>query len=310
MTAHVLLVSVVGCGVLGGALVAADMGSARARGRLDTILYSLLRVARLRLREEQRVPMHDHEWMPELHHILNGGATPALRLLSGTRYAVGLIRKAHNVGEIRSGRDLRGEPLHRFVATADACNVFGNLFTSAAYIVLTSLIGLAAGFQLTESLGVSGHKGRLDDMPLAVTLIVVFTLLLGGALALLVGLALLGIGPKRLYRPPHTLWSTPELKPHHGLVVVVSRHLLDWIIGEDGDNARGVPTASLLGAGAGVGLGIFTERSMGQMADVFLILGGLIAIFVMLRITLVELLLWRFERQRPLDETAGANHHS
>lgn len=81
------------------ALVAGDVISEEIRARLDRLPFVLLRLARARLPAELRERVHDQEWVPELQHILQHAELfPVTRLMTGIRYAVGLVMRAGTVG--------------------------------------------------------------------------------------------------------------------------------------------------------------------------------------------------------------------
>jgi hypothetical protein len=79
-------------------LIAGDMASEEARARLDQLPLTLLRLARARLPAELRESVHDQEWAPELEHILkHADLFPLTRLITGLRYAAGLLISAGTV---------------------------------------------------------------------------------------------------------------------------------------------------------------------------------------------------------------------
>ena len=99
------------------------MVSDEARARLDRIPYGLLRVAIRRLPQEIRADV-GQEWRAELDHILHRvQAYPLTRLLSGTRFALGLLRVAPAVGKSLIGirtDNPEGERPHKSASRRDA----------------------------------------------------------------------------------------------------------------------------------------------------------------------------------------------
>jgi hypothetical protein len=79
-------------------VVAGDMASEEVRARLDQLPLRLLRLARARLPAEFRERVHDQEWVPELEYILrHADLFPLTRLITGLRYAAGLLISAGTV---------------------------------------------------------------------------------------------------------------------------------------------------------------------------------------------------------------------
>jgi hypothetical protein len=81
-------------------VVLSDLVSDEVRARLDRLPHALLRWARRRLPTELRERVHDQEWLPELDYILHRAEKlPVTRLISGTRYALGLVIRATAIGD-------------------------------------------------------------------------------------------------------------------------------------------------------------------------------------------------------------------
>jgi hypothetical protein len=60
--------------------------------------FAILRLARARLPADLRERVHDQEWLPELEHILkHAELLPLTRLITGIRYAAGLLLRAGTV---------------------------------------------------------------------------------------------------------------------------------------------------------------------------------------------------------------------
>lgn len=298
MSAGLLLSAVLGAACMVVGTVVGDMVSEEIRGQLNRLPLALLRVARRRLPRHLRESLHDQEWEPELLHILTEAETrPVSRLFIGVRFSLGLIRSARSVGRARTGRAPQTESLRRLISITDACHLFGHLSTMAARLVLTFFLALTAGLELPVLLGIAGHR-PLGSTALAAILTAVFGLLTGGILAALMGPGVQELIEGRLYRRRPSLWSTPELSPDHGWTISALRKLLEWLVGEEGDKARGTPLVSLTGAGLGAGLGLLAHTTLAELAPVVLFLGGAFLFLVCLRILLVETVLWWYERQR------------
>jgi acetyl-CoA synthetase len=72
--------------------------SEELRSRLDRVPHAVLHVAIRRVSADVRQSVGD-EWLAELHHIVaNAKGRPIARLLSTTRYALGLLYKARRIG--------------------------------------------------------------------------------------------------------------------------------------------------------------------------------------------------------------------
>jgi hypothetical protein len=89
-----------------------NMAATELQAWLDELCFVLLRLARRRLPADLRDPLHDEEWVPELHHILRRGeARPITRLAQGIAYSLSLLRNAAAVvaalGDSRSAPDAR-----------------------------------------------------------------------------------------------------------------------------------------------------------------------------------------------------------
>jgi hypothetical protein len=84
-----------------GLLVLACVGalvSEEVRGRLERLPHALIALAARRAPPEMRAELRE-EWAAELHEILRGAeALRITRLVSGIRYAAGLLRTARGIG--------------------------------------------------------------------------------------------------------------------------------------------------------------------------------------------------------------------
>lgn len=101
-------------GVVAAVTLAAvgELVSDEIRARLDRIPLGVLAMAAKRLRPEHREALYVQEWLPELHHVLQGDeATPITRLIHGTRFAVSLWFSAPQVArELAPDRILARSP--------------------------------------------------------------------------------------------------------------------------------------------------------------------------------------------------------
>lgn len=76
-----------------------DLLSEEVRDRLDHLPHAILRLAASRLNTGQRIAFYEDEWLPELTYILKGAeARPITRLITGTRYALGILISASRIG--------------------------------------------------------------------------------------------------------------------------------------------------------------------------------------------------------------------
>lgn len=70
------------------------------RGQIERIPFALLRLARRRVPADLRETLYDHEWLPELHHIVaDAERLPITCLVQGTAYALGLVMAAPAIAE-------------------------------------------------------------------------------------------------------------------------------------------------------------------------------------------------------------------
>lgn len=100
--------------VMGGALVLLVAGLVtevlktmfmrEVETRLHRLPYRILRIARRRLPAWHREQVHDHEWLPELDHIVRETeGLPLTRIVRGVRYAVGLLASARSISRALEG---------------------------------------------------------------------------------------------------------------------------------------------------------------------------------------------------------------
>jgi hypothetical protein len=102
MTSHLLAALSILVGLVMTAV--GDMASEEIRDRLDHLPHAILRLAAYRLTPAQRSTIYHEEWVPELTYILKGAeAQPITRLITGTRYALGILVSARRIAR----------PLHR-----------------------------------------------------------------------------------------------------------------------------------------------------------------------------------------------------
>jgi hypothetical protein len=77
------------------------MASQEIRDRLEHLPHAILRLAAHRLTPDQRTTIYQDEWLPELTYILKGTETrPVTRLITGTRYSLGILRAATRISRI------------------------------------------------------------------------------------------------------------------------------------------------------------------------------------------------------------------
>jgi hypothetical protein len=89
------------CGLIGTVL--GELASQEIRTRLDRIPQALIRLAARRVPADLRADRAE-EWLADLHEILRGAeALPITRIITGTRYALGLLRASSAIA-----RDLHG----------------------------------------------------------------------------------------------------------------------------------------------------------------------------------------------------------
>jgi hypothetical protein len=178
-TAVLSSVGVLIFGVAGNAL------SDEARGRLDRLPHTLLRLAGRRLPHDVRDDLTD-EWEAELGAILAQAAgLPITRLVVGTRYSLGLLRVAPRVAGELTGAAPSGLPLRAWVYVV-------GVVSSAAVVIGTSSAGapwrivapLAVLFVVCESYCLNSGSVRVSSGYAAGLASVV---LLGPAGAALVG---------------------------------------------------------------------------------------------------------------------------
>lgn len=75
-----------------------DLVSEEIRGWLDLVPRAILRLAATQLDAAQRETIYEDEWLPELTYALRGAeARPVTRLITGIRYATGILIAARRV---------------------------------------------------------------------------------------------------------------------------------------------------------------------------------------------------------------------
>jgi hypothetical protein len=134
--------------ITGLALAAlAGMASQEIRDRLEHLPYAILRLATRRLTPGQRTTIYQDEWLPELTYILRETETrPVTRLITGTRYSLGIFRTVGRVSRTFDRPDPRPE------AHSAQMDVIAIVFSTI--ILLTPMIII---FVLIGS-GVLGHS--------------------------------------------------------------------------------------------------------------------------------------------------------
>lgn len=91
------------------ALVMTTLGamvSQEIRDRLDHLPHAVLRIAAYRLSPTQRITVYQAEWLPELTYILEEAeARPITRLVTGTRYALGILASTSRIARHLNRQD-------------------------------------------------------------------------------------------------------------------------------------------------------------------------------------------------------------
>lgn len=89
-----------------------NLVSEEARGWLDLLPRSILRLAAHRLNEAQRSTIYEDEWLPELAYILRGAESrPITRLIRGLTFALGLLATAKRISQRLHGRSAITAPI-------------------------------------------------------------------------------------------------------------------------------------------------------------------------------------------------------
>jgi hypothetical protein len=86
--------------ILGGLALMAlgDLVSEEIRGWLDLAPRGILRLAAARLADVGKTTIYEDEWLPELIYILRGAESrPITRLITGTKYAFGILVSANRI---------------------------------------------------------------------------------------------------------------------------------------------------------------------------------------------------------------------
>ena len=95
-----------------GVTALGDMFSEEIRDRLDHLPPAILRLAARRVTPSQRITIYKDEWLPELTYILKGAeARPITRLITGTRYALGILASAGSIRRHLQREDLAQQEL-------------------------------------------------------------------------------------------------------------------------------------------------------------------------------------------------------
>jgi hypothetical protein len=119
-----------------------DLVSEELRSRLDRVPYAVLHAAIRRLPVEVRQSAGD-EWLAELHHIVrHAEGRPIARLLTATRYALGLLRTARRIG--RELKVVRTDSLSDLQKPAGGLGAFQRIALAGTASIAVSGIGIAA----------------------------------------------------------------------------------------------------------------------------------------------------------------------
>ncbi|MFI9552028.1 hypothetical protein [Nonomuraea endophytica] len=295
MNTFVAVAAAIGA-ILGTAL--AELVSEEIRGRLDRIPEGLLRLARRRLPEDMRVPLHDEEWYPELQEVLKGeDARPITRLVTGVRFSLGLIRTANVVASIRNRRVTLQAEHDRWVALADMLRFPANACVLITGLALSAAAGVLVGLLVPQILSITPALGAV----LTWALTVAFGTIVGLALTLVLANGLRGTTRKML------LLRAPVVRAPEQRREPLRARLMNLLLGRDRDNAHGMRTAAFLGSYTGVGLGAVMGERLTTLWQPLLLTAITITALMVLRFSLVSAPRWWLKRlRRRLEDDAGA----
>jgi hypothetical protein len=137
--------------------------SDEVRGQLDRIPYAVLRLARRRVPQELRVSLHDEEWQPELHNILNRAeGRPISRLVTGTLFALGILRTARRISRNREKLVAPEIELRRLISLGVAVDALGNIITAVVGYALILTLGFAASVGVATGLRLNFPHGNVN----------------------------------------------------------------------------------------------------------------------------------------------------
>ena len=145
--------------------VLSSLARDEARGQIDRIPYAKLRLARRRVPRALRVRLHDEEWLPELHHILNHAQTrPISRLLTGTMFALGILRTARKISRQRAELEAPEIELRRLISVNIAVSALGNIVTAAVGYAFILVAGFTVGVGGATIIGVTFPRGNITPI--------------------------------------------------------------------------------------------------------------------------------------------------
>src|SRR5574341_1311394 len=121
-----------------------NMAATEAQARLDGVCFLLLRVARSRLPADLRVPLHDGEWVPELHHILaREEARPITRLVQGLAYSLSLLFHTRNVATEVSTSRSAPDATDKTHSRSDELSTVTLMYVAIAVLAVMVVIAIA-----------------------------------------------------------------------------------------------------------------------------------------------------------------------
>jgi hypothetical protein len=250
------------------------------RGQLDRVPYALLRLARRRVPRELRVCLHDEEWLPELHYIINRDeALPISRLLMGTLFALGILRTARRISRDRVGSAAREIELRRLISL--------NIVMIAGSNIIVAAIGYSMAFVVSFTVSVAfitviGLVNSLVWLPVEVILAVIFGPTLGIFFASVISRGLVATF-RRLIIPAPIGWASLTRAPSFSVRAVSA--FSDFFA------VRGKVSLSAIVAGvsclAGVTLGLFAGIGFGRVIGTMLMTMGVVAAVAVVRLAVV-----------------------
>ncbi|MEU8246524.1 hypothetical protein [Nonomuraea sp. NPDC048916] len=298
-----LTASVAFFATLAGAVLA-DLVNEEIRGQLDRIPVVLLSIARRRLPEAMRGPLHDEEWYPELQEILNGeNARPVSRLVIGVRYSLGLIRRAHLVASIRNRKVTVQTDHDRWLTVVELLRSAADLCVVLTGVMISGGAGALLGLLLPQLLHIGHQRGPLLGTVLGLALTIAFGTGLGVAITLVLSSGLRRITRRLLVtRIDRSADAAPERQGKTRLL----RSVVDFAAGAGRDNAWGLRVAAFLGAYTGAGLAILLGTAFSIVWQPLLIGAIATGALVFLRVSLVTVPGWWLRRLRERLETDGS----
>ncbi|MGJ6968074.1 hypothetical protein ACSDR0_39820 [Streptosporangium sp. G11] len=278
--------------ILGAAV--GDLLSKEMEGQLGKIPYILLGIARRRLPENMRESLHDDEWHPELVVILREEETrPISRLVVGTRYSLGLIRRAHLIASIRDQKTTFVSDHRRWLTVVDVLRIAADLSVLVAGVIASGGAGVLLGLLIPQILSIGAQNGPGLGVLLGTILTLVFGTTLGVGIGLVLNSGLGRITRRMLVTRIDRSKSSTHAKPKGRARVQAA---LNAFAGAHLDNKWGVRVAAFFGSLVGVGLGILTGLSFPTAWEALILGVGSVSSLMILRIPLVVIPEWWLKR--------------